>query len=240
MPGEVDVVADDHQRAGAVGRVRAAGGVGQDHELRAELPEQQHRLDHEAGVVALVQVEAALEHGDGDAGEAPQQQPARVPGRRGDRPAGQLLEGDRDRVLEVVGEAAETGAQHHADPRHEVRPGADGGDERGEAGRLLGRGDRAGAVDVGHALRIRPRGIAGAAAARSQRRASSARAGSTCAGNFDAREEYRHRDAGHVLPGAQPGRPRGLPCAGERSARRNHGAADLDAIAVRAAGLALR
>ena len=40
------------------------------------------------------------------------------------------------------------------DARHEVRAGADGGDERGEAGRLLGRGDRAGAVDVGHGRRI--------------------------------------------------------------------------------------
>ena len=47
-------------------------------DLRAEAAEEQHRLDDEARRVALVQVEAALEHGDGAAGEPAEQEPPDV------------------------------------------------------------------------------------------------------------------------------------------------------------------
>ena len=84
--------------------------------------EQQHRLDDQPGVVALVQVEAALEHDHGAAAETPEEQPPGVARRRRGRPAGQLGERDRDRVLELVGEAAEAGAEDDPDLGHEIRP----------------------------------------------------------------------------------------------------------------------
>ena len=168
--GQVEVVGDDHQRPGAVGRVHAAGRVGQDHDRRAEPAEQQHRLDDQAGVVALVEVEPALEHDDRDATEPTEEQAADVAGRRRGRPAGQVRERDRDGVLEVVGQAAEPRAEHDADPRDEIGPGTDGGLERGQAGGLLGRRDgrarsTAGATGIGGAHGAehtrRPRGVRG-------------------------------------------------------------------------------
>ena len=60
--GQVEVVGDDHQRAGTVARVHAARGIGQDHGLRPQAAHQQDRLDDQPGVVAFVQVEPALEH----------------------------------------------------------------------------------------------------------------------------------------------------------------------------------
>ena len=101
------MVGDDHERARAVRRVHAAGRVGQEHDPRPEPAEEEHGLDDEPGVVALVQVKPALEHHDLDAGESPDQQPALVPRRGGGRPAGQLVERDHDRVLELVRQAAE-------------------------------------------------------------------------------------------------------------------------------------
>ena len=90
--------------------------------------EQQHRLDDEARVVALVEVEAALEHHDGRPGERAQQQAPGMPrGGRG-RPAGQVRERDRDRVLQVVGQAAQPGAQDDPDRRDQRRSLPDRGD----------------------------------------------------------------------------------------------------------------
>ena len=81
-------------------------------------------------------------------------------GRRGDGPPGQVGELDGRRVLEIVGEAAEAGAEDDADARDEVRAGPDGGDERGQPGGLLGRGDREGPVDgvTAHGPSIRAAG----------------------------------------------------------------------------------
>ena len=146
--GQVDVIAHDHERPRAEARVEATGGVGQHDDPRPERLEQQDRLDDESRVVALVHVEAALEHDDGPAGQRAQQQPADVPGRRRRWPAGQVRERDRDRVGQVVGESAEPGSEHDAELRDEARPGADGGRERGDAGRLLDGRDGARRVDV--------------------------------------------------------------------------------------------
>ena len=71
--------------------------------------------------------------------------------RRGrSRPAGQLGEGDRDRIVEVVGEPAEPGAEDDPDLGHEIGPGTDGGHQGVEPGGLLGR---AGWVDRGRSSR---------------------------------------------------------------------------------------
>ena len=110
---------------------------------RAEPAHEQDRLDDEPRVVALVHVEPALEHDDRHAVEPAEEQPADVTRRRRGRPAGQVRERDRDRVLEVVGEAAEPRAEDDPDPRHEVDPGPDGRLERVEPGGLVGGRDRA-------------------------------------------------------------------------------------------------
>ena len=68
--------------------------------------------------------------------------------RGGGRPAGQVGERDRDRVLEVVGETAEAGPEDDPDLGHERRELADRGLERVEPGRLVGRRDRAGRVQA--------------------------------------------------------------------------------------------
>ena len=141
-PGHVDVIADDHERARPEARVEAAGGVGQHDRPGAEAAHEQDRLDDESRVVALVHVQPALEHDDGHAVETTEEQAADVAGGRGGRPAGQVREGDRDRIGDVVGQAAEARAQHDPDPRDEVAPGPDGGLEGVESGGLIGGRDR--------------------------------------------------------------------------------------------------
>jgi hypothetical protein len=83
-------------------------------------------------------VEPALEHDDRPAREMAQEQPANVArgGRSG--PARQIRERDRNRILEIVGEPAEPGAEDDPDLRHQRRASADGGLERVEARGLVG------------------------------------------------------------------------------------------------------
>ncbi len=147
--GQVDVVAHDHERAGAEAWVETAGGVGQDDDPGAQRLEQEDGLDDQTRVVALVHVEATLEHHHRPPRQVAEEKPADVArgGRR--RPAGQVRERDRDRVLEVVGKAAESGAEDDPDLRDERRPGADRADQRGDAGGLLDRRDGARRVQVG-------------------------------------------------------------------------------------------
>ena len=101
------MVGDDHQRPGPEVGVHAAGGIREDDDLRAEPPHQEDGLDNEAGVVALVQVKAPLEHHHRRSGQVTEQEPAGVTGGRRRRPAWQLLERDRDGVCQFVGEAAQ-------------------------------------------------------------------------------------------------------------------------------------
>ena len=165
----------------------------------AELAEQQHRLDDEARGVALVEVEASLDGDDRHAADRPEDQAADVARRRRDGPAGQVLEGDRGRVLDLVGEAAQARAHDHADGRDEVAPLADGRRERGEAGGLVGRGDRAGAVESG--IDVEDMAAAPAAAG-------------PAGGAGDVRAVKLRRPAGVPTPGCRSrpsGRPTG-PC----------------------------
>ena len=112
--------------------------------IRAPEPlEQQHGLDDQPGVVALVQVEAALEHDHDAAAETPEEEASGVARRRRGRPAGELRERDGDRVLDPVGEVAQARAQDDPDLGHEVRPAPDGRGQRGQERRLLDRRDRA-------------------------------------------------------------------------------------------------
>ena len=147
LAGEVEVVADDHERPGTERRVEAARGIGQDHDARPEALEQQHRLDDEPGRVALVEVEAALEHDHRPCRRGSRAAAARR-GREPSRRAspGKLGEGDGDRVLELVGEPAESRSEHDPELGHEVRPGAHG---RGEGSRAGRAGRRVGSVSRG-------------------------------------------------------------------------------------------
>ena len=141
------MVGDDHQGPRPVRGIDAAGGVGEHDDVRPELAEQEDGLDDEPGVVALVDMEPALEHRDRRAPEPAEQEPADVTGRRRRRPAGQVGERDRDRVREVVGQPAEPRSQDDPDLRDQVRPGPDGRLEGVDPGGLVGRRDRAGAID---------------------------------------------------------------------------------------------
>ena len=81
-------------------------------------------------------------------------------GRGRGRPARQLGEGDRDGVLEIVGQPAEAGAEDDPDLGHEVRPGADRRLERGEPGGLIGGRDRARTESTASLTGVRASGCA--------------------------------------------------------------------------------
>ena len=142
--------------------VDAAGRVREDDELRAEPLEQQHRLDHQAGVVALVDVEAALQHDHRGVADQTDEQPSDVAGRRGRRPARQLVEWDRERVRQLIDQAAEAGAEDDTRHRPDVGPGADRGFQGVNARGLLGGRDGPAGVVRGHAgLQERVQGVDG-------------------------------------------------------------------------------
>jgi hypothetical protein len=145
--GQVDVIGHDHQRARAERGIQPAGRVGQDDDPRAEGVEEQDRLDDEPRVVALVQMEPALEHDHGPPAERAEEQPADVPGCGRRRPAGQIAERDGHRIVEVVGQAAQAGAQDDADLGDEIGVLADRADEGAQARRLVDRRDGTGRVE---------------------------------------------------------------------------------------------
>ena len=185
------MVADDHERARPVRRVDAAGRVGQDDDLRPEPPEQQDRLDDEPGVVALVQVEAALEHHDRDASQRPSSSRPTWPGA--------VAAGQPGRSSNGIATASSSRRRGRPGPtRGRCRPRGRGGAgpdrrlERVEPGGLIGRRDRAGRV--------------GASGASSGVRASEHVQGEDGRGPRlrSARRTYRHRDAGRVPPGDRP------------------------------------
>jgi hypothetical protein len=101
------VVGHDHERPRPEARVQPARRVRQHDDPGPQGLEQQDRLDDEARVVALVQVESALEHDHDPTPEAAQQQAPGVPRCRRRRPAGKLRERDGDGLFEVVREATE-------------------------------------------------------------------------------------------------------------------------------------
>ena len=206
-PGQVDVIAHDHQRPRPERRVEPAGGVGQDHDPRTELPEQQDRLDDEPGVVALVQVEAALEHDHASA-----------------RPAcrGGAVRRARARSPRASRAAPRTGSRRHPRGRPPARRARSRGRSRprapgrcGCAPRPPGRPDARAVRWAGSGASGRPgsNGTSGPPLRIAGRRSRPVAS--------PARRKYRHRDADHVpsgsgLPGDR-GETDGL--AWQRSAR---------------------
>ena len=199
LAGQVDVVAHDHQRAGPERRVEAAGGVRQDHDAGARAP-------GTAGPAGRRVPGGCPRTGGTGPGASrpacPPSVPSRSrptwPGRGRGGPARQVRERDRDGVLEVVGEPAEAGPEDDPDLRHERR---------------CTRGPRPRARPGGRL--VRRAGWVGSGPGADRRRL--AEAGQTCGppgsrpggrrprpAASSARRKYRHRDADHVPPGANP------------------------------------
>ena len=112
------MVAHDHERARPEARIEPARCVREDHDPGTEPLEQQHGLDDQPGVVALVQVEAALEHDHDAAAETPDA----GGGRRGPAPSRPASRG-----------APRTGWRPGPRPRRRGRPGPSPGRSRPRA-----------------------------------------------------------------------------------------------------------
>ena len=97
--------------------MQAAGGVGEEQRAPAEPLERLDRDRHRARVAALVIVAAPLEQRDALALQRPHDQPPLVAGDGGLRKAGDFGVGDRDRVLGLVRQRPEAGAEHEGERR---------------------------------------------------------------------------------------------------------------------------
>ena len=124
-PHEVDVIGDQHQVAGLVRRVHAAGGV-RDHErLDAEAPDdtrEEHDLVH---LVAFVEVHASLHDHDGQRGGVAEDHAAGVSEDRRGLGAGDLAVGNGGLDVDTVDDVAEPGAENETEARLERRSRAD-------------------------------------------------------------------------------------------------------------------
>ena len=85
--------------------------------LAAERLERLDQRRHRVGVAALVIMAAALKQRDPPALQLADHQPALVAGDGGLRKAGNVGVGNRDRVLRLVGERPEAGAEHEGERR---------------------------------------------------------------------------------------------------------------------------
>ena len=111
--GQVEVVADEHGRAGAVRRHQRPGGVREEHGPAAGEHGRPHAVDDRGHGVVLVEVRAAREHEHGDPADVHR---VRHPGvalhRRGGEP-GQLGHGDaRPRLAQGRDHVRPSGPQH--------------------------------------------------------------------------------------------------------------------------------
>ena len=120
------MVADQHQVAHLEALVDAPAGVGH-HQAPGSQgvqdPHGQHDLLH--GVTFVV-VDAAPQDPDGTALQAPQDQGSHVAVDGGRRKPGDLREGDGDRFLDLVGQAAQARAQDQGHLGNQVGPPANG------------------------------------------------------------------------------------------------------------------
>ena len=207
---------------GSEGRIEPTGGVGQDHDPRAQPLEQEHRLDDEPGIVALVQVEPTLEHDDRATGERPSSRRPTWPGAVAAGQPGSSANG-------IATASSRSSARPPSpDPRTiptsgtMVRPGPDGGLEGGEPGGLVDRSDGSRRIDRDRSGRTcgPPAAIQGFDGR--GRNASS------------ARRKYRHRDADHVPSGRRAARAvvRRRSCTATKRPKRPAAEQVLDAISV--------
>ena len=118
-PLQVDVIAQDHQRALVEIAVDAAGGVGKNHGANSHAREHAHRKNHVLQRVAFVEMHAALHRGNAEFAAV---SPITMPPGVADRPSNAGKFGMRRvvnarRVSQFVRKAPEAAAEHHADAR---------------------------------------------------------------------------------------------------------------------------
>ncbi len=114
--GQVDVVADQHRRAGRPGLLQAAAAVGQHDGAAARLGRRTHAVDDRRDALALVEVGAAEEHQQLLVARADAADLAGVTGHRGGGEAGQVGGGDLGgRLAERVDGRQPARAQHQRD-----------------------------------------------------------------------------------------------------------------------------
>src|SRR5215207_2782474 len=135
---EVDVVGDRDEARGAQIELDRAGGVGEEERRRPERRDDAERNLHGRRVAGLVVMRPALKQEDALALDSPGDETARVSGDGGQREMRRLGIGDADRVLEIVGEVAEPGAEHHGAVEAAVEAAA--AQERGGFGDVGVRG----------------------------------------------------------------------------------------------------
>ena len=125
LPGEVQVIVDEHQIAWRERCIRAARRVRDDHDARTHR-DHQSRAEHDVGRrVTLIEVHATLHRDDVDALRATDDEVARVSDHVAHRHRRDVAVRDLRRGLERVGESAEPRSEHERDTRRDLRARAD-------------------------------------------------------------------------------------------------------------------
>lgn len=112
---QVDVVANQDQRALLIVEVDSSGGVGEDDGADSHASEDAHGEGDLMGRVAFVEMDAALHRGHGDGGRVADDELSGVTDGGGTREGRDFGVWDFCCVGEGIGEAAETGAEDEAD-----------------------------------------------------------------------------------------------------------------------------
>ena len=127
------MVLDDHQVADVEVEAHAAGGIGNEEFLDAHGHHHADGEDDQVHPVAFIVVDAALHRDDALPAELSDDEVAFVADGGGHGEAGNVLVGDDERLLDLVGQLAEAASQHDTDLRlaagkdagHIVRSGMD-------------------------------------------------------------------------------------------------------------------
>ena len=106
-----DVIVQKHERTWRQIGTDAPGCIGQHHDAGPGRAPRPNRGEHGGRAAALVVVEAARLHQNGNAAQPSRQEGACVPGNGGLRQAGQIGEGNSDRIPHPLGQPSEPGAQ---------------------------------------------------------------------------------------------------------------------------------
>ena len=145
-PGQVEMVADQHDIAHGHVRAQTSGGVGQEEYPRPERGRHMDRVDHRVDAGALVQMRAACHRQEGNAVDEATRDRSVVSRGRGREEPGQVRDGDRHRGTRISESSHDPGPARAQDQGHlvVVTP-ARAGD------RVGGReGDRGGGEQCGH------------------------------------------------------------------------------------------
>jgi hypothetical protein len=118
---QVDVVANQDQRALLIVEIDSAGGVGEDDGADSHASEDAHGEGDLLRRVTFVKMHAALHHGHGDGGRFADDHLSGVADGGGTREGRDFGVWDFCRVGERIGEAAEAGAEDEADARAQRR-----------------------------------------------------------------------------------------------------------------------